>query len=291
MVAVIFCTETSRHVNYSVSNQYLRHRAVSLYNGSNARNKFTFKCWSCHAFNVVHQLPSFWALCFAIFADEVVLLIFVLQTFSWNHSPIYFVCPPLSSLQPFLSRTGHLVAISSLETFQSICIALCCKTYSLLLDIGRNLRHSLVLQWQISNFPYSPKKSVSFVKLFSLKNFTLSLNEAPKTHYFCFLLLIQRSAIQQKSNKAFLPKTFSTVKHALYVQSLCLLLHNNFLFFNISDNCWKSSHNLWTLLNHNSWSLEGLGFEHASARPPYLLPPRFENQTFLGNYRNVFFLR
>jgi len=40
-----------------------------------------------------------------------------------------------------------------------------------------------------------------------LKNFTQSLNEAPKAHYFCFLLLIQRSAVQQKSNKADLPNT------------------------------------------------------------------------------------
>jgi len=56
-----------------------------------------------------------------------------------------------------------------------------------------------------------------------------------------------------------LQKVFSTVKLALYVQSLCLLLHN-FLVFNISDNFWKSSHNLWTLLNQNSWSLEDLGF-------------------------------
>jgi len=38
-----------------------------------------------------------------------------------------------------------------------------------------------------------------------LNNFTLSLNEAQKAHYFCFLLLIQRSAVQQKSNKATLP--------------------------------------------------------------------------------------
>jgi len=76
---------------------------------SNAQNKVTFKCWSCHAFNVVHQLSSFCAIYFEICTDEVVLLIFVLQTFSWNHSPIYFVCSPLSSLQSFLYRTGHLV--------------------------------------------------------------------------------------------------------------------------------------------------------------------------------------
>jgi len=77
------------------------------------------------------------------------------------------------------------------------------------------------------------------MKLFSLKNFILSLNEAPKAHYCSFLLLIQSSAVQQESNKATLSntKTFSTVKLALCVQSLCLLLHNNFLVFNFSDNC------------------------------------------------------
>ena len=138
--------------------------------------------------------------------------------------------------------------------------ALLCVVKGILLDIGLNLRHSLVLQ--ISNFPHSLKKSVSCVKLFSLKNFVLSLNEAPKSHCFCFLLLIHSSGVQQRSIKATLPntKTFSTVKLVLCVQSLCLLLHNKFLVFNISDICWKSSHNLWTLPNHNSRSLEGLGF-------------------------------
>ena len=159
------------------------HRAVGFYNESNAQNKFTFKCWSCHAFNVVHQLSSFCALCFAIFADEVVLVSPVWHYFRWR-----------------------------------IC--------------------------------------------------TLSLNEAPKAHYFCFLLLIQGSAVQQKLNKATLPnnKTFSTVKLALYVQSLCLLLHNNFLVFNISDNCWESSHNLWTLPNHNSRVTCGFRFPNMLQR-------------------------
>ena len=217
------------------------HRAVSLYNESNAQNKFTFKCWSYHAFNVVQQLPSFCALCFAIFADEVVLLIVVLQTFSWNHSAIYFVCSPLSSLETS---------------------ALLCVVKRILLDIGLNLRYSLVLLSQTSNFRCSLKKSVSCVKLFSLKNFTVSQNEVPKAHYFCFLLLIQSSAVQQKSNKATLPnnKTFSTVKLALWVQSLCLLLHHNVFVFNISDNCWKSSYNLWTLPNHNSRITLGFRF-------------------------------
>jgi len=115
------------------------HRASTLYNESNTQKKFTFKCWSCHAFNNLHQLSSFCALCFAIFADETSLLLFVLQTFSWNNSPIYFVCSP----------------ISSPETFRSICVT--CVVKGILLDIGRNLWHSLVLQSQISNFPYSLK--------------------------------------------------------------------------------------------------------------------------------------
>jgi len=64
--------------------------------------------------------------------------------------------------------------------------ALLCVVKGILLDIGLNLRDSPVLQ--ISNF-HSLKKAVSCVILFSLKNFILSLNEAPKAHYFCFLLL------------------------------------------------------------------------------------------------------
>jgi len=141
--------------------------------------------------------------------------------------------------------------------------ALLCVVKGILLDIGLNLRYSLVLQ--INNFPTHYKKLSPVWNYFRWRlprNFTLSLNEARKAHYFCFLLLVQNSAVHQNSNKATLPntKTFSTVRLALCLQSLCLLLHNNFFVFNISDNCWKSSHNLWTLPNHNSRSLEGLGF-------------------------------
>jgi len=136
--------------------------------------------------------------------------------------------------------------------------ALLCVVKGILLDIGLNLRYSPVLQ--ISNFPLTKKSSC--MKLFSLKNFILSLNEAPKAHYCSFLLLIQSSAVQQESNRATLSntKTFSTVKLALCVQSLCLLLHNNFLVFNFSNNCWKSSHNLWTLPNHKSRVTWGFRF-------------------------------
>ena len=119
------------------------HPAVSLYNEFNAQNKFTFKCWSCPAFNVVHQLSCFCALCFAIFADEVVLLIFILQTFSWNHSPIYFVCSSLSSLLLFLSCTGHFPHLKYFEA--SALRWVTCVVKDILLDIGLNLWHAVVL--------------------------------------------------------------------------------------------------------------------------------------------------
>ena len=42
-----------------------------------------------------------------------------------------------------------------------------------------------------------------------VEEFALSLKEAQKVHYFCFPLLVQRSAVQQKSSKATLPSTKS----------------------------------------------------------------------------------
>jgi len=131
MVAVIFCTEQSCHVIYSVSNQHKQFPEIT------------------------HQ---------------------------------YILLAPL-----FL----HL------KHFETS--ALLCVIKRILLGIGLNLSYSLRLLSQTSNFPYSLKKSVSCVKLFSLENFTLSLNEAPKAHYFCFLLLIQSSVVQQKLKKASLP--------------------------------------------------------------------------------------
>jgi len=84
--------------------------------------------------------------------------------------------------------------------------ALLCVVKGILLDIALNLRYP---QYSKSVFSHSVKKTVSCVKLFLLKNFILPLNEAPKAHYFCFLLLIQSSAVQQKSNKATLRNTKS----------------------------------------------------------------------------------
>jgi len=77
------------------------------------------------------------------------------------------------------------------------------------------------------------------VKPFSLKNFALSLNEVPKAHYFCFLLFIQRSAVQQKSNKATLPNTkcFFYCKTRV-VRTIAMFIDSQyFLVFNISDIC------------------------------------------------------
>jgi len=70
------------------------------------------------------------------------------------------------------------------------------------------------------------------VNLFSLKNFTLSLNEEPKAHFFVFcysfkVLLFSKNQIRLLCRT---PNAFSTVKLPLYVRSLCLLLHNNFSF-------------------------------------------------------------
>ena len=209
------------------------HRAVSLYNESNAQNKFTFKYWSCHAFNVVHQLSGFSPFCFAIFADEVLLLIL-----SCKHFPE--ITHQYILIAPFFLHLKHF------ETS-----ALLCVVKGILLDIGLNLRYFPA--FQISNFPLA-KKSCLLRETIFVEEFYTFTKRGTKAHYFCFLLLIQSSAVQQKSNKAALPntKTFSPVKLALCVQSLCLLLHNNFLVFNISDSCWKSSRNLWTLPNHKS---------------------------------------
>jgi len=116
--------------------------------------------------------------------------------------------------------SGHFLHLKHFEAS-----ALLCVVKGTLLDIGLNLWHSQVFQSHISNFPYSLKESVSCVKPFSLKNFALSLNETPEAHYFCFLLLIQSSAVQQNQIRLLCQtsKAFSTVKLVLCLKSLCLL--------------------------------------------------------------------
>jgi len=95
----------------------------------------------------------------------------------------------------------------------------------MLLDIGLNLRYSLVLS-QTGNFPYSLKKSVSCMKLFSLKNFTLSLNEAPKARFFVFcysfkVLLFSKNQIKLlcQTTKLFHCKTRVVRTIAVFIAS------------------------------------------------------------------------
>jgi len=155
------------------------HRAVCIYNESNAQKNIS-QMLSLSCF-VVHELSSFCAHCIAIFADAVVIThqcIFLLRSFFTSTVSVPRTLWPLSSLEYF-------------EASASLCVG-----NGILLNIGRNFWHSLVLRLQISIFPCSLKRSVTFVELYSLKNFIFSLSEAMKRNYFCFLLLIQRSAAQ-----------------------------------------------------------------------------------------------
>jgi len=119
----------------------------------------------------------------------------------------------------------HFLHLKHIETS-----ALVCFVKRILLDIGLNLRYSLVLQSQTSNFPYSLKKSVSCVKLFSLKNFTLSLNEALKAHFFCFLVNIQSSAVQQKSKKLLCQTTKLLHCTTRVVRTIALFIASQLIF-------------------------------------------------------------
>jgi len=108
------------------------HRAVSFDNESNAQNKFTFKYWRCRAFNVVHQLSSFCALCNLR-----------RKLYFWYLSCKHFpeITHQYILFTPFFLHLKHFEAS-----------VLLCVVKGILLDIGLNLRYSLVLQ--ISNFSY-----------------------------------------------------------------------------------------------------------------------------------------
>jgi len=141
--------------------------------------------------------------------DEVVTLLtlctnfLVFAHFVFQSSPMklyfsYLSCKHFPEItHQYILFSPLFLHLKHFETSSLLCVA---KGR----DIGLNLRYSPVLQ--ISNLPLT-KKAVSCVKLFSINNFILSLNEVPKANYFCFLLLIQRSAVQQKSSKATLPNT------------------------------------------------------------------------------------
>ena len=120
----------------------------------------------------------------------------VFAHFALQFSPMklcfwYLSCKPFSEITHQYIFCWPLFCLKHFEASASLCVV-----KGILLDIGLS-------------FPYSLKKSVSCVNLFSVKNFTLSPNEAQKAHWFCFLLLIQRSAVQRKSNKGTLPNTKS----------------------------------------------------------------------------------
>jgi len=133
MVPVIFCTETSCHVNYNVSNQHGTSNS-NPYNESNAQNKFIFKCWSCHASDVVHQLASFCELlCF------------------WYLSCKYF--PEIT--HQYIMFAPLFLHLKHFEASVLLCVV---KGISLDIGLNVNLWHSLVLQSQISNFHLLTKK-------------------------------------------------------------------------------------------------------------------------------------
>jgi len=170
--------------------------------------------------------------------------------------------------------------------------ALLCVVKGILLDIGSNLWHSLVLQSQISNFPYSLKNLSPVRNYFRWRILRFHYTWNRKRIVFCYsfnVLLFSKNQIRLLCQT---PNGFSTVKLALCAQSLCLLLYNNFLVFNISDNCWKSSYNLWMLSNHNSLSPEGLGFQACYSAPSQYLTAPFSKPDVLGKqYGKVFSLR
>ena len=140
--------------------------------------------------------------------------------------------------------------------------ALLCVVKRILLDIRLNLRYSLILLSQTSNFPYSLKKICLLYETIFVEEFYIFTKRGAESalFFFCYsfkVLLFSKNQIRLLCKK---PNAFSTVKLALCVQSLCLLPHDNFFVFNTSDNCWKSSHNLWTLPNHNFRVTWGLRF-------------------------------
>jgi len=149
-------------------------------------------------------------------APMKLLLIFVLRAFSWNHEYIYFVCSSLSSL----------------EIFRSICGTLCCE--GVLLDIGRNLWQCLVLQSQISSkFPLT-KKICLLCETNIIEEFYTFTKQGTESALFVFSAAHSTFCCSAKIKLRLLcqtPTAFSTVKLALSVQSLCLLLRNNFLVF------------------------------------------------------------
>jgi len=77
----------------------------------------------------------------------------------------------------------------------------------ILLDIGLNLRYSLGLLSHTSNFPYTLIKICLLCEIIFVEEFYTFTKQGTKNALFCFLLLIQHSAFQKKTNKVTLPHT------------------------------------------------------------------------------------
>jgi len=175
---------------------------------------------------------------------------------------------------PEITHQYILFAPLFFETFRNICVTLCCK-------------RKAASQWTLFQiFPSTPnqknslltKKICLLCETIFVEEFYTFTKRGTERAFFVFccsfkVLVFSKNQIRLLCQT---PKLFQLQNPGLCVQSLWLMLHNNFLVFNI-DNCWKRSHNLWTLPNHNSRSLGDLGFRacySASAQSP---TPRFEN--------------
>jgi len=209
MVVVIFCTETSRHVNYSVLIiVHIEHQASS----SNPMHRTNL-----HSNIEVVMLLT---LCtnFQVFA-HIALQSSPMKLYFWCLANIF-----LKSLTNIFCLFPSFFTWNILKHLRY----LCCKKYT--------ARH----RTEFVTFPGTP-----------IANHWFSLH----TEKVCPLFSKNQIRLLCQT-----PNALSAVKLAFCVQSLCLLPQNNFSVVNISDNCWKNSYNLWTLSNHNSRSLEGLGF-------------------------------
>ena len=108
------------------------------------------------------------------------------------------------------------------ETSASLCVV-----KGILVDIGLNLRCSLVLQ--ISNFPYSLKKCLLCETIFVEEFYTFT-KRGTESALFLFSATHSKFWCSAKIKLGYtLPNTkaFSTAKLALCVQLLCFLLDNN----------------------------------------------------------------
>jgi len=159
LLRLFFCTETSRHVNYSVIVYQTNtgHRVVSLYNESYPM------CRTNLHWNVEVAMLSTLCINFQVFAYFICNIrrwsctfdICLANIFLKSLTDMFCLLPSFltSTLSfPHGPLSGHFLHLKHFETS-----ALLCVVNGILLHIGRNFWHFLVLQAQISNFHYSLK--------------------------------------------------------------------------------------------------------------------------------------